>query len=213
MSGTGFEITTPRLRLRPPCLDDTDAVQTAKESMWPDLQRYMSWASDDQAGRDATETFIGSAIAGLAEITDTGAVHELPIFGFDRATGDFVASAGLHATSCDRGPATGYWVPAACQGRGYATEAANALIRFAFGAWGVERVSICHFSGNDASQRVIEKLGFTPTMCVPRAHRSFFNGALLHEHRYVMDDPSVLPPLEVSWSEQSPATLSIGSYT
>lgn len=173
----------------------------------------MSWASDDQAGHDATEAFIRSSIDGLAQIRDAGVAHDLPILGFDRATGDFVLSTGLHGTSCDSCPALGYWVSGACQGLGYATEAANALIRFAFGAWGVERVSICHFSGNDASRRVIEKLGFTPTVCVLRAHRSFFDGAVMHEHRYVMDDPSVLPPLEVSWSEHPPATLSTGSQT
>ena len=41
-------IVTPRLILRPPTLGDLDSIQTAKEEAWPDLQRWMTWAFDNQ---------------------------------------------------------------------------------------------------------------------------------------------------------------------
>ena len=51
-------IVTPRLILRPPRLGDLDSIQTAKEEAWPDLQRWMSWAFDDQRSRQAMEDSI-----------------------------------------------------------------------------------------------------------------------------------------------------------
>jgi hypothetical protein len=35
-----------------------DSIQTAKEDAWPDLQRWMAWAFDDQRSRPATEESI-----------------------------------------------------------------------------------------------------------------------------------------------------------
>ena len=48
-------IVTPRLILRPPRLGDLDSIQTAKEEAWPDLQRWMTWAFDNQRSRQAME--------------------------------------------------------------------------------------------------------------------------------------------------------------
>lgn len=56
----------------------------------------------------------------------------------------------------------GYWIGKPYWGRGYATEAAAALVAHAFGHARFERLECCHFADNLASQRVIEKLGFTP---------------------------------------------------
>ncbi len=43
-------ITTPRLLVRPPTLDDLDKIQEAKLAAWTELQKWMSWSSDDQKG-------------------------------------------------------------------------------------------------------------------------------------------------------------------
>jgi hypothetical protein len=51
-------IVTPRLVLRPPTLGDLDSIQTAKEDAWPDLQRWMAWAFDNQRSRKAMENSI-----------------------------------------------------------------------------------------------------------------------------------------------------------
>jgi len=53
----------------------------------------------------------------------------------------------------------GYIIDPALQGRGYATEAAGALIRYGFAHWHIHRVvAHCH-PENVASWRVMEKLG------------------------------------------------------
>ena len=56
----------------------------------------------------------------------------------------------------------GYWITPDAWGRGYATEAAGAVLRAARAA-GVRRVTAGHFVDNPASGRVLRKLGFRPT--------------------------------------------------
>jgi ribosomal-protein-alanine N-acetyltransferase len=53
----------------------------------------------------------------------------------------------------------GYWIGVPYWGQGYATEAARALIAYAFGELGLNRVYAYHFTGNPASGRVMEKAG------------------------------------------------------
>jgi RimJ/RimL family protein N-acetyltransferase len=53
----------------------------------------------------------------------------------------------------------GYWIGVEAWGRGYTTEAARALIAYAFATLGVHRVQGRHFTRNAASGRVLQKLG------------------------------------------------------
>lgn len=54
----------------------------------------------------------------------------------------------------------GYWIGKPYWGRGYATEAARALVEQGFGEAGLDRLTCGHLVDNPASARVIEKLGF-----------------------------------------------------
>lgn len=54
----------------------------------------------------------------------------------------------------------GYWIGKPYWGRGYATEAAGALVSRGFGEAGLTRLTCGHLVDNPASQRVIQKLGF-----------------------------------------------------
>ncbi|KTG07906.1 hypothetical protein AUR64_01330 [Haloprofundus marisrubri] len=54
----------------------------------------------------------------------------------------------------------GYWVTAEAQGRGYATDAARALARYAFEERRLEKLTAQVVTSNTASVRVLEKLGF-----------------------------------------------------
>ncbi|KUR72919.1 GNAT family acetyltransferase [Novosphingobium fuchskuhlense] len=56
----------------------------------------------------------------------------------------------------------GYWIAREQWGRGYATEAANAVLSIAR-ALGHDRIEASHFLDNPASGRVLRKLGFKPT--------------------------------------------------
>ena len=54
----------------------------------------------------------------------------------------------------------GYWIDAACGGRGFATEAVRQAVAFAFGVGGRHRVQAAVMPRNGASSRVLEKAGF-----------------------------------------------------
>jgi len=53
----------------------------------------------------------------------------------------------------------GYWIGVPFWGNGYATEAANTVLAFGFEMLRLHRIFAHHFSGNIASQRVLEKIG------------------------------------------------------
>lgn len=56
--------------------------------------------------------------------------------------------------------ALGYWLEESAWGRGFASEAATAVVRFAFEKVGLSRLRAAHASENEASSRVLRKLGF-----------------------------------------------------
>lgn len=56
----------------------------------------------------------------------------------------------------------GYWIASDLSGRGLATEAAGAVVEFAFDDLGLHRVELRAAPDNASSTRVAEKLGFTP---------------------------------------------------
>ncbi|HXH14674.1 MAG TPA: GNAT family N-acetyltransferase [Sphingomonas sp.] len=57
----------------------------------------------------------------------------------------------------------GYWLTPEAWGRGYATEAGQAVVAMARHALGLRRLTAAHFVDNPASGRVLAKLGFRPT--------------------------------------------------
>ncbi|MFO0797973.1 MAG: GNAT family protein [Gemmataceae bacterium] len=54
----------------------------------------------------------------------------------------------------------GYWLGEPFWGAGYAAEACRAAVSHAFAAYAVERIQARVIAGNDASVRVLEKVGF-----------------------------------------------------
>lgn len=73
---------------------------------------------------------------------------------------ELVGCAGLHRE--EDGIEIGYWIAQTHWGRGFATEAARAVLNLAR-TLGHRRVGAHHFADNPASGRVLEKLGFRRT--------------------------------------------------
>lgn len=69
----------------------------------------------------------------------------------------------------------GYWIGREDWGRGYATEAGVAMLRFARDGLHLTQIVAGHFLDNPASGRVLRKLGFQPTGAV-RMRRSVARG-------------------------------------
>lgn len=70
-----------------------------------------------------------------------------------------VGASGLRIEADHRRAELGYWVGRQWWGRGYATEAARALVAFAFDRLGLQRIFARHFASNPASGRVLQKIG------------------------------------------------------
>ena len=185
-------IVTPRLILRPPTLGDLDSIQAAKEEAWPELQRWMSWAFDNQRSRQAMEESI-------RRMMDYQNQAGIALAGFHRENGDFVVRTALDLTNEQNVYETGYWVSPKYAGCGMATEATNAAVRYAFGHLGAKAISIGYFDGNEPSRRIVEKLGFQKLRVAHNAATRPLDGARLDRHEYILTSLAVLPELDVSW--------------
>jgi ribosomal-protein-alanine N-acetyltransferase len=71
----------------------------------------------------------------------------------------FVGVMGLHPQVKHHLAEVGYWIGHPHWGKGYATEALQLLIQFAFETVGLNRVQAKHFVENPASGRVMQKAG------------------------------------------------------
>ena len=94
------------------------------------------------------------AFVAMSGLKRPGASYALTLAG----TGTFVGCAGLNVK--DRGLELGYWIGEPYWKRGFATEAAHALVDLAFRATDIQ---VLHASArviNPASRRVIHKCGF-----------------------------------------------------
>lgn len=81
---------------------------------------------------------------------------------FERAQREVVACVNLHniRRRVLQAAVIGYSVDAQCQGRGYATEAAGAVVRYAFDVLNLHRLETSYQPNNERSGRVLQKLGF-----------------------------------------------------
>jgi RimJ/RimL family protein N-acetyltransferase len=138
---------TPRLLLRPGFPEDAPALATAIAD--EAIVRNLATAPWPYSMRDA-EAYLASPRDPI-----------LPsLLIFERGTGapQLVGACGL-----GRRPSSsvemGYWIGRPYWGRGFATEACQALIEIAR-ALGLTTLEGSHFIDNPASARVLEKLGF-----------------------------------------------------
>lgn len=77
-----------------------------------------------------------------------------------------------------------YYLAKEFWGKGYMTEAAAKMIQFGFEELGLERISVGCFARNEASARIIEKLGFTFEGLARHAYLK--DGEFLDELRFGM---------------------------
>jgi [ribosomal protein S5]-alanine N-acetyltransferase len=76
-----------------------------------------------------------------------------------RETKELVGTVGLHFKERNDSAEIGYWIGMPFWGRGYATEAAGAVMRYGFESFPLNRIYAMHFARNPASGRVLQKIG------------------------------------------------------
>jgi ribosomal-protein-alanine N-acetyltransferase len=142
---------TARLRLRPFTDTDADPLFALHSSAY--VLRY--WDSPPWNERARADRFIATC----RKMEDEGTGVRVAI---DRASdGAFVGWCGLTGWNPDyRSASLGYVLGDAMWGHGYATEAAHAVLKWAFDTLDLNRVQAETDTRNVASARVLEKVGF-----------------------------------------------------
>jgi [ribosomal protein S5]-alanine N-acetyltransferase len=145
------KLETPRMTLRAVCRDDIDAVfalHADEHSMrywsfprWINRSEAEAWFRDLQACARVRDLWVWVAV-------DTDSSEVLGLYAL-------FAVVGQHRR-CE----ISYLMAPAVWGRGYAREAAHAVIAFAFDAKGIERIEADIDQRNVASCRLAERLGF-----------------------------------------------------
>lgn len=174
-------LATERLILRPPAAADADDLLAAVTASYPELHRWMEWArgpygieqarqfcSDARDGYDDGEHFM--ALLTLA--ADDTIIGSAGMLTRDKAVPSFEI---------------GYWVHTEHTGRGYATEATEALTRLAFEDCGSRRVEVRMDDRNRRSRAVAERLGFELEGML-KSHRRDNEGHLSGTLIYAMFD-------------------------
>jgi ribosomal-protein-alanine N-acetyltransferase len=143
------ELITERLVLPPVTAEHVAAVVAGR--------RLAGWAPDFPAEGDRV---IAGMLErnGLPDDADTAFGQRLVV---ERATGLVVGGIGLFGPPEDGRVEFGYGIVESRRGRGYATEAARALVQAALGLPGVTEVTAGVDPANPASVRVLEKAGLT----------------------------------------------------
>jgi ribosomal-protein-alanine N-acetyltransferase len=141
---------TPRLVLRTWTLDDAEAAFAVYSD--PEVMRFLS----GPPARDVEETRARLAARPIAQQERYGFCLWAVV---EKATGTVIGSCGLK--HLDDGPdvEVGYHLARSAWGKGYATEAAAACLRYGFERLGLRRILAVVNPANGASRRVLEKIG------------------------------------------------------
>jgi RimJ/RimL family protein N-acetyltransferase len=136
--------------LRFPSLDDVDAILPAFTD--PELREAGNLPA---FGREA----LVASLRELPSLAQAGRL--LALAAVDAQTGEVVGGGTLHHLDAERKIVEiGYFVLPHARGRGIATTIARMLADHAF-SLGIERVAAYVNVGNTASERVVERAGFT----------------------------------------------------
>ena len=174
-------LATERLILRPPSVADADDFLASVTASYPQLHRWMEWARGPY-GIEQARQFCADAKAGFDDGRDFTALLTL-------ADDDTIIGTASILVRDEAVPSfeIGYWVHTGHTGRGYATEAAEALTRLAFEDGGARRVEARMDERNRRSQAVAERLGYELEGSL-KAHRRDNEGRLSSTLIYAMID-------------------------
>lgn len=148
-----FPIVTDRLLIREFTLADEDAVHEYGSD--PEVVRFMPWGPNT---REDTRGYLERVIAGQQKEPREGYDMALVL----RENNQLIGACGIHITRPDvREAMLGYCQHRSYWGQGYMSEAARAMVGFAFERLKLHRVYATCDSSNVGSRRVMEKIGMS----------------------------------------------------
>lgn len=158
-----------RLELRTAEREDADFLRLRTNH--PQIRRYLEVYEGPHSAEKFEETDLDRALTGdnvvLLACRD----------------GEPVGSVSLAPVQDARGWANlGAWIHPDHQGQGYATEACEALLDYAFGERGLRRISAAIVAPNEASRALAERLGFESEGV--RREDALVDGEFVDRHYY-----------------------------
>jgi ribosomal-protein-alanine N-acetyltransferase len=142
-------VETERLILRPFTPDDLDALAAINSD--PDVMRFIGDGKPAPRERTAER---------LAFILEHGRRHGFSVWAVrSKQTPSLMGFCGLHHLDGTNEVEVGYRLAREHWGKGFATEAARASLRYGFEELKLNRIAAVVHPENIASQRVLEKLG------------------------------------------------------
>jgi [ribosomal protein S5]-alanine N-acetyltransferase len=149
----GFALRTARLRLRR--MTDADLPAFVAYRQDPEVARYQGW-DETFSYDDAVALF--AARHGVV-VGTPGAWTQIAIE--EAASGTLLGDCALHVRGDDpRQAEIGFTLARGSQGKGYAAEAVEAVLGYAFGTLGLHRVIAITDARNAAAARLLERVGF-----------------------------------------------------
>ncbi len=184
-------IRTKRLALRPLQVGDGAAIfESATESL-VDFAPWLEWAQSDPTPQKSEETarrfaaeFILRKQLSFAIFAGDRYLGMIGVYGFNWK----IPSAFL-----------GYWLRTSETGKGYMTEAGNALTLYLFRHLGLRRLAIGCDADNTRSAGVAERLGFVLESTAPMADIHPQTGEPTTELTFVRFNADGLDDAGVSW--------------
>ncbi len=194
----GFEyIRTSRVLIRLVTVRDAKLMHDALKQSIKDLKPWMPWAQE-LASLEDTKYFLRQAESTWSKAPEENVERSLIIMDLENKK--YLGSTGIKPLNL-MVPSfeVGYWVHSDHAGKGYITEALNALVQYVFGELRANRVEIQCEDRNIKSWQVAERLNFNLDGTLMNHRMTADNLKLTNTKLYSLTDASALPELEVVW--------------
>lgn len=152
--GMPARIETGRLVVRVWQPEDALPLKDAIDTSLDHLRRWLPWAASEPSSPEA----LHDRLRRFAAAFDEGREWLYGVWTRDET--QVLGGAGMHPRIGPGGLEIGYWLRAAAEGHGYATEAIGALTAAAFAAGGIDRLEIRCDPQNVRSAAVPRRLGY-----------------------------------------------------
>ena len=145
---------TEHLLLRPLEIDDVELIWADITN--PEISRYMAWEAHTE--KSQTLNFIKAEIE--RRESGRGITWAIMMNGEFCGIVSLIGVIRTHRALTYNKAELAYWLSGNYRGKGIMTEAANHVLKFAFNDLELHKICVSHFSENEASEKLIKRLGF-----------------------------------------------------
>jgi RimJ/RimL family protein N-acetyltransferase len=187
-------ITTARLIIRTPFPGDGVEFNNAIHESSTELKEWLPWAQTLPT-MDESEVLVREFIA------EWILRKNLHFFIFEKSTQQFLGDIGMHHIDWMIPKfEIGFWMRTSKSGKGFTTEATNAILHYCFEVLEAKRVEIRCSTKNLKSQAVMKKLNLTLDATLKNSIYNPHHDRVDDTHVYSTLDAKQIPQLEISWS-------------